>query len=246
MDKTSVEQEQGNGISVVINTYNASCHLQQVLDTVKGFDEVVVCDMESTDDTLDIAKRNGCKIVVFPRGSYQICEPARQTAIDAASCKWVLVVDADELVTPALKQYLYSLIGKEDAPLGLYVPRKSRFMGRFMHCFHADPIIKGRIEKIPATHADMALVHLADDSIASRMGKINQYTANEIEKKKDRNYGMAALFYRPLVRFFRAYIQKGGFRDGKEGFVCACYEGIYQFVAVSKIIEDRLKHKKGK
>ena len=62
----------------------------------------------------------------------------------------------------------------------------------------------------------MALVHLADDSIASRMGKINQYTANEIEKKKDRNYGMAALFYRPLVRFFRAYIQKGGFRDGKE------------------------------
>ena len=41
MDKTSVEQEQGNGISVVINTYNASCHLQQVLDTVKGFDEVV-------------------------------------------------------------------------------------------------------------------------------------------------------------------------------------------------------------
>ena len=139
-------------------------------------------------------------------------------------------------------------------------------MGRFMHYFypdyqlrffirkdtvwpaviHADPIIKGRIEKIPATHADMALVHLADDSIASRMGKINQYTANEIEKKKDRNYGMAALFYRPLVRFFRAYIQKGGFRDGKEGFVCACYEGIYQFVAVSKIIEDRLKHKKGK
>ena len=136
MDKTSVEQEQGNGISVVINTYNASCHLQQVLDTVKGFDEVVVCDMESTDDTLDIAKRNGCKIVVFPRGSYQICEPARQTAIDAASCKWVLVVDADELVTPALKQYLYSLIGKENAPLGLYVPRKSRFMGRFMHCFY--------------------------------------------------------------------------------------------------------------
>ena len=53
MNKTSVGQEQVNGISVVINTYNASCHLQQVLDTVKGFDEVVVCDMESTDDTLD-------------------------------------------------------------------------------------------------------------------------------------------------------------------------------------------------
>lgn len=254
------------GISVVINTYNASLHLAEVLETVKDFDEVVICDMESTDNTLDIARKYGCKIVIFPRGNYQICEPARQTAIDAASCKWVLVVDADELVTPELKHYLYSLIEKKDAPQGLYVPRKSRFMGRFMHCFypdyqlrffirkdtvwpaiiHADPVIKGRIEKIPAAHADMALVHLADDSIASRMGKINQYTANEIEKKKDRNYGMAALFYRPFVRFFRAYIQKGGFRDGKEGFICACYEGIYQFVAVSKIIEDRMKNKKGK
>ena len=117
MDKTSVEQEQGNGISVVINTYNASCHLQQVLDTVKGFDEVVVCDMESTDDTLDIAKRNGCKIVVFPRGNYQICEPARQTAIDAASCKWVLVVDADELVV-FQTDYIALLFGEKCGNLG--------------------------------------------------------------------------------------------------------------------------------
>ena len=89
-----------HGISVVINTYNASQHLAEVLETVKDFDEVVICDMESTDNTLDIARKYGCKIVIFPRGNYQICEPARQTAIDAASCKWVLVVDADELVTP--------------------------------------------------------------------------------------------------------------------------------------------------
>ena len=77
------------GISVVINTYNASLHLAEVLETVKDFDEVVICDMESTDNTLDIARKYGCKIVIFPRGNYQICEPARQTAIDAASCKWV-------------------------------------------------------------------------------------------------------------------------------------------------------------
>ncbi len=89
-----------HGISVVINTYNASQHLAEVLETVKDFDEVVICDMESTDNTLDTARKYGCKIVIFPRGNYQTCEPARQTAIDAASCKWVLVVDADELVTP--------------------------------------------------------------------------------------------------------------------------------------------------
>ena len=52
-----------NRISVVINTRNAEQHLQQVLEAVKGFDEVLVCDMESEDATLDIARRNGCRIV---------------------------------------------------------------------------------------------------------------------------------------------------------------------------------------
>ncbi len=252
-----------NKISVVINTYNASKHLARVLDTVKDFDEIVICDMESTDDTREIAERYGCKIVMFPRGNYQICEPARQTAIDAAFNKWVLVVDADELVTTQLKDYLYALTRRDDAPSGVYIPRKSKFMGRFMHCFypdyqlrffikegtvwppiiHADPIIQGRIEKLPKTDESLAFIHLADDSIACRVAKINQYTENEIEKKRNRHYGVAALFYRPFVRFFRAYIQKGGFRDGLEGFVCACYEGIYQFVAVSKILEDRYRNR---
>lgn len=264
MTKNTIYDETDNKISVVINTYNASQHLEEVLKTVKDFDEVVVCDMESTDDTVSIAQSYGCKIVTFPRGNYRICEPARQCAIDAASCKWVLVVDADELVTAQLKDYLYELISGENAPQGLYIPRRSRFMGRFMHCFypdyqlrffvkegtiwppviHADPIISGRIGRIPAKKKNLAFLHLADDSISCRIGKINQYTENEIAKKKDRHYGMAALFYRPFVRFFRAYIQKGGFRDGREGFICACYEGIYQFAAVSKIIEDRIKGKR--
>lgn len=266
MDKKKPKEETGNRISVVLNTYNASQHLKEVLDTVKDFDEVVVCDMESTDDTVSIAQSYGCKVVTFPRGNYRICEPARQCAIDAAASKWVLVVDADELVPARLKEYLYELISREDTPQGLYIPRRSRFMGRFMHCFypdyqlrffvkegttwpaviHADPIISGRIDRIPAKNKELAFLHLADDSISCRIGKINQYTENEIAKKKDRHYGMAALFYRPFVRFFRAYIQKGGFRDGKEGFICACYEGIYQFAAVSKIIEDRIKKESSK
>ena len=86
-----------NKISVVINTYNASKFLARVLDSVKDFDEIVICDMESTDDTLEIAQRYGCKIVTFKKEGVSIVEPARQFAIDAASHPWVLVVDADEL-----------------------------------------------------------------------------------------------------------------------------------------------------
>lgn len=118
-----------NKISVVINTYNASQHLARVLETVKDFDEIVICDMESTDDTCKIAESYGCKIVVFPKGDCKICEPARQTAIDAASYKWVFVVDADELVPMQLKDYLYGLIAHEDVAQGYYVPRKVSLWG---------------------------------------------------------------------------------------------------------------------
>lgn len=72
-------------ISIVINTYNAEQYLARVLETVKDFDEIVVCDMESTDKTLKIAEQYGCKIVVFPKRNYNICEPARNFAIQSAS-----------------------------------------------------------------------------------------------------------------------------------------------------------------
>lgn len=253
--------KEDNRISVVINTYNASKFLVRVLDSVKDFDEILICDMESTDDTLQIAERYGCKIVTFPKGDCVSAEPARTFAIQSASCKWVLVIDADELVTSALKDYLYELISHEDAPQGLWIPRKNYFMGQFMHCFYPDyllrffikegtewppyvhtfPVVKGRLDKIPAKRKDLAFVHLANDNMRLRIDKTNQYTESEVEKKKDKNYGIAALFYRPFYRFFKAYILKGGIRDGKAGFICACMEGVYQFVAVSKILEKRLR-----
>ena len=59
-----------NKISVVINTYNAERDLAQVLEAVKNFDEVLVCDMESTDSTLDIARQYGCRIVSSTRAKY--------------------------------------------------------------------------------------------------------------------------------------------------------------------------------
>ena len=115
-------------ISVVINTYNASKYLARVLDTVKGFDEVVVCDMESTDDTVAIAKEHNCKVITFPKAEHKSAEPARTFAIQSASSDWVLVVDADELVSEALRSYLYDFIKNPGEVRGLYIPRKNYTM----------------------------------------------------------------------------------------------------------------------
>ena len=159
-----------NKISVVINTYNAERDLEQVLEAVKDFDEVLICDMESTDNTLDIARKHGCRIVTFPKADHKSAEPARTFAIQSAENPWVLVVDADEIVTPELRDYLYRRIAEADCPAGLYIPRWNRFMNRYTKSLsydhqlrffrregtewppyvHTFPKVEGRTEKIPA------------------------------------------------------------------------------------------------
>lgn len=244
-------------ISVVINTYNASRHLQQVLDAVKEFDEILICDMESTDNTLQIAQEFNCRIITFPRGKYNIVEPARDFAIKQATHPWILVVDADEIVTPELKKYLYHRIQEKNCPAGIYIPRKNYFMGQFMHChypdhilrffkkegtewppvIHVSPRVQGELYKIPKKQQELAFIHLANDTVSDIIRKTNQYTTNEIDKKKNKKYGVCAFLYRPFFRFFKAYILKGGIRDGKAGFIKAGLEAYYQFAILAKITE---------
>lgn len=252
-----------NKISVVINTYNAERFLQQVLDTAKGFDEILICDMESTDRTIEIARQNGCKIVTFEKKDYHSAEPARTFAIQSASSQWVLVVDADELIPSELREYLYNEIKRPDCPSGIYIPRKNYYAGKFMHCYYPDyllrffikegtewppyvhtfPTVKGRLDKIPRNRKDLAFIHLADEKTNVILNKTNEYTENEIEKKKDKNYSFFALFYRPFFRFFKAYILKGGYRDGMAGFVRASFDGLYQFIMLIKIWESKQSRK---
>lgn len=246
-------------ISVVINTYNAEEHLREVLEAVKDFDETVVCDMESTDLTREIAAEYGCRIVTFPKADHKSAEPARTFAIQSASSPWVLVVDADEIIPDALREYLYRRIKDADCPQGLFIPRQGLFMSQVMHLSYPDyqlrffvregtvwppyvhtfPVVKGRVEKIPRRRHDLAMMHLANDSIHSILHKANEYTDNEAIKKAGKDYGLVALICRPAFRFFKSYILKGAWRDGRAGLIKAGLNSFYQFVVVAKMMENK-------
>ena len=246
-------------ISVVINTYNAELHLERVLEAVKDFDEIVVCDMESTDQTLAIAQRYGCKMITFERKAYNIVEPAREYAIHEAQHEWVLVVDADEIVTKELHDYLYQRISEADCPDGLSIPRKNYFMGQFMRSHYPDyilrffrkdkthwppvihcaPEIDGRIEKIPANRKELAFEHLANDSVSDILRKHDTYSTNEVPRRRHKTWGIGAMLLRPLFRFVKSYIIKGGILDGKAGLIQALLDAHYQFAVVAKLIEER-------
>lgn len=252
-------------ISAVINTYNAERFLPRCLEALKGFDEILVCDMESTDSTVAIARDYGCSVVTFPKGDNSICEPARDFAIHSAANDWVLVVDADEVVTPELRSYLYSLIASPDCPNGLCIPRKNHMFGVFLvfdypdyqlrffrksaaywpPFIHSRPQIQGAVRHIPRGRKDLALAHYPDVTETEKIRKLNTYSDSEaLVKKKGRKVSFAALVFSPFNRFFRAYVLRGGFRSGRLGFVIAANDAIYKFLILAKLFEAecRAKH----
>lgn len=86
------------GVSVVISTYNSSKNLQKTLDSVKCFDEIIVCDMESTDNTVEIARKNGVRVLPFKRKERNDFINAKKYAIGHARQEWILLLHPDELV----------------------------------------------------------------------------------------------------------------------------------------------------
>jgi glycosyltransferase involved in cell wall biosynthesis len=242
-------------ISVIIQTFNSGKYIRQCLDSVQGFDEIVVCDMYSTDDTLSIAKEYGAAIVMHERCG--IVEPARVFAVSQATCDWVLVVDSDEVIPEALKNYLYRTIVSDDCPDALYLPRKNFFMNRFMRAsfpdyqlrffkkssfnewpviIHSRPKIDGIIHKIPQKES-LAIVHLEENRIVDWISKMNRYTERELERRRNKRKNIVGLLFQPFYRFLFIYLIKGGFRDGKEGLIYAMMQACYKFFTHAKIIE---------
>ncbi len=244
-------------ISVVINTFNSEQYLRTTLASVSRFDEIVVCDMHSTDSTIAIASEYGAKIVYYERSG--IVEPARNYAISQASNEWVLVVDSDEVVPVELREYLYAFVSSPDGERfsGLFIPRKNYFMGRFMHgaypdyilrlvrksktywpsTIHATAKIDGLVTKIPRRRKELAFEHLANETIEQRIAKLNNYTNKEVVRRIGQSYTILGAFFKATHRFVRMYILKGGFRDGKAGYVNAMLDAVYKFVTISKLWE---------
>lgn len=247
-----------NKISVVINTYNAEQHLDAVLRQVRAFDEIVICDMESTDSTLEIARSYACKIVTFPKGNICICEPARDFAIHSASNDWVLVVDADELVSDTLRDYLYAKISDGSFSDALAIPRINTFMGvqfdkqtdyqiRFFQkdkaswppTIHSHPVIDGHIVKLPNKRS-LSIIHLDNSSIEQRVKKMNTYTTYDMARRASKKYGCGKMLFRPFWFFFRSIVLQGGIQHGRRGIVKAYMSAIYQMVLLAKIVEKQL------
>lgn len=243
--------------TAIVHTRNADRYLQEVLDCLQDFDELMVVDMESTDKTLAIAEANGCRIEKFPPCGY--VEPARGFAMKAARNSWVFFVDADEIVPPELSRWIRNFVASPGEAKGVLVPRRNFFLGRWMRAsypdyqlrllnrdfaewppqVHSRPEVKGEVIRIPKSFEELAFIHKSP-SMEEVVERQNRYTNKEVERRPPRKVTLFTLWFRPWRRFFKAYILKGGFREGLAGYISARNDAIYQHYILSKQFEQGL------
>lgn len=245
-------------VSVVINTYNAARQMTETLKSAKDFDEIVVCDMESTDNTVDIARQYGCRVVTFPKGQHNICEPARDFAIHSARNEWVLVVDADEVIPAELADFIQRLLRKPTVDSAYFVPRKNIFLGEFIKSsfpdyqlrllnqtkavwpptIHSLPVIDGTVGHLPKD-AGIALIHNGL-TVSTELKKIDVYSGNDLVKRNKKTVSLMQLVFSPLWRFVRYYFLKGACLQGRRGFIKAMFSSHMKFYYLAKVYERKV------
>ena len=99
---------------------------------------------------------------------------------------------------------------------------------------HARPVIDGGIFAIPSRRRGIGGRALANESVSSRIAKIDLYSDKELLRRADQRFSVWKAFSKCSWRFLRFYVVKGGFRDGKAGFTYAVLNACYKFATIAK------------
>jgi len=122
-------------VSILILTLNEENNIRDCLESVGWCDDIVVLDSGSTDRTLDIARQKGCRCVTRPFDDWARHQNWAVSNI-VFKHKWVFYLDADERMTPELKQEILRIADSDCEEVAFYCGRKNYFMGRWIkHCF---------------------------------------------------------------------------------------------------------------
>ena len=234
-------------LSVVILTKDAEETVRDCLESIKWADEIIIVDGFSSDGTLAICREYTDKII---QSEFKGFAEERNKGSDAAAGDWILQLDADEVVTEALARAIREAMVSPSDNAGYKFRRKNYFLGhpmRFGGWYHYsahffrrgmgryEGLIHERLKlKGPQGIIEAEIEHRPFSSISQFIERQNRYTnyeARDILNERgivDKEEVMRNLHSKPLKLFWKLYIKKQGFREGRIGFVfCALYSYVH-------------------
>ncbi len=238
-------------ISAVILTKDEEKNLQECLESVKWCDEVILIDDNSTDRTLEIAKKFGAK--VFTHSLNNDFAAQRNFGLEKVMGEWVLFVDADERISPDLKKEIMETIKKINVN-GFYLKRHDFFGGRWLkHGETANVRLlrlgrrgKGKFErKVHETweikgeigELKNPLLHYPHQTLSDFIDHVNFHSTLHAEalEKEDVKPSLWRIIFYPKAKFIQNYIFRLGFLDGTPGIIVALMMSFHSFLARAKL-----------
>ncbi|HTK83092.1 MAG TPA: glycosyltransferase family 2 protein [Bacteroidota bacterium] len=238
-------------LSVIIITRNEERNIAECLRSVDWAGDIVVVDADSSDKTVELARKSTEKVFVRKWEGYAA---AKAFAMSQTSNEWVLWLDADERVTPDLRDEIQSLLAAPEFR-AYEVARRAYFLGKWIrHCGWYPGYVIRLFEKKSVRFSDSNvhesivfqgsvgrlsndLLHYTDDTLFHYTAKLNRYTSLAAAdlKKKGTEFSLLGVVARPPFMFFKMYILKRGFLDGRHGLVLSLLSSGYVFTKYAKL-----------
>src|SRR5690554_206653 len=241
-------------VSVVITTFNAEKTLTKCLESVAWADEIIVLDSFSEDGTLDIIK--SFESVTLHQQNFKGYAQQKQDVIDKATNDWVLLLDADECLTPKAIKKIQKWQQCEPQADAYNLPRIEWVFWHWAHPWvkrnefvrlfrkskshmsrdlvHESIQTEGRVKRLYAPFK-----HYGETSIQVKLDKINRYSALAAQQKFERGKRCTPmrLFFYPIFYFFRQYFIKRQIFNGVAGVINATLNSYYAYLKYAKLYE---------
>lgn len=243
-------------ISVIIITRNEERFIRNCLASVAWADEIIVVDSGSTDNTLAICQEFTPHIIStqdWPGYGAQ-----KNRALNLATREWVLALDADEWVTAELHQeILAALANPAYASIDAFsLPRRNQYLGRWLYygdvgrdrvtrlfrrgsAVFSNAIVHEAIQVPSQKIADLQqpLLHNTYRTVEELLERMNRYSSLSaaMRYEKGQKGGIMTGVLHGFWAFFKAYILRQGFRDGRIGFIAAVYASQSSFYRYVKL-----------
>lgn len=249
-------------ISVGIIIYNEELRLERTLKAIKDLaDEIVIVDSFSSDNSLKIAKKYGTNIFQRKWSGYG---DQKNYVIEMCKYEWILLIDADEVVTPQLLNEIKNITKKNETADVYEIPFNSVCFGKrikfggwsgsyrirlfkknsgkySLDKVHEKFLTESKIEKLKNR-----IDHYTYDSYEDYLNKFNRYTTEGAQQAfiKNKKAGIFNIIVNPIFKFIKMYIFRLGILDGLDGLILAFSSAMYTSVKYIKLRELNLKNKK--